>query len=371
VSQNLVRIGVIGIGGVSHFQHEPGIRLDRRAKIVAICDASEQLCQQRVDQWGVKNYSTDYEELCNSSDIDAVIIATPNFLHRDIVLAAVAAGKHVFCEKPLALSAGDAEQMYRIAKERQVVHMTSFTYRFAPAMKYLRHLTQSGALGQPRHFRSQRFLDLPESSWGWRQYKDKAGAGDLYDMTIHRLDFAMDLLGPIARVTGALAHFADRDVTPGGDPCAPSDIDDWSCLIGQFRSGVVGVWEGTVVGKGYHHDGVGHEWAEVMGSEGVGVYRLHDPNNILLGKHHETMQPVAVPDEFLKPAASPRDPREGLPSTVFRYDMMWEFVSAIIEQREAVPSFYDGWQAQVVADAVIQSWDEKTWIEIPASVSQP
>jgi len=128
------------------------------------------------------------------------------------------------------------------------------------------------------------------------------GAGDLYDMTIHRLDFAIDLLGPISRVSGALARFADRDVTPDGETCAPSDVDDWSCLIGQFQSGAIGVWEGTVVGKGYHHGGVGHEWAEVMGSEGVGVYRLHDPNHILLGKHQETMQPVPVPDEFLKPA---------------------------------------------------------------------
>ena len=108
--------------------------------------------------------------------------------------------------------------------------MTSFTYRFAPAMRYLKYLTQSGKLGRPRHFRSQRFLDLPESSWGWRQYKETAGAGDLYDMTIHRIDFAMDLLGPISRVTGALARFAERD-TDDGTACAPSDVDD---LMGLF-----------------------------------------------------------------------------------------------------------------------------------------
>ena len=64
-------------------------------------------------------------------------------------------------------------------------------------MRYLKHLVRSGALGEPRHFRSQRFLDWPETSWGWRQYQRPAGAGDLYDMTIHRIDFAMDLLGPL------------------------------------------------------------------------------------------------------------------------------------------------------------------------------
>ena len=87
--------------------------------------------------------------------------------------------------------------MYHAARDAGVVHMTAFTYRFAPAMRYLKHLVASGALGEPRHFRSQRFLDWPETSWGWRQYKDKAGAGDLFDMTIHRIDFAQDLLGPI------------------------------------------------------------------------------------------------------------------------------------------------------------------------------
>ena len=99
--------------------------------------------------------------------------------------------------------------------------MTAFTYRFAPSMRYLRHLLKSGALGTPRHFRSQRFLDWPETSWGWRQYKARAGAGDLFDMTIHRIDFAIDLLGPIARVCGAVARFAPRDRTVDGRRALP------------------------------------------------------------------------------------------------------------------------------------------------------
>ena len=111
--------------------------------------------------------------------------------------------------------------MYEAARDAGVVHMTAFTYRFAPAMKYLRHLLKSGALGTPRHFRSQRFLDWPETSWGWRQYKDRAGAGDLFDMTIHRIDFAIDLLGPITRVCGAVARFAPRDRTSTASPVRP------------------------------------------------------------------------------------------------------------------------------------------------------
>ena len=161
------------------------------------------------------------DELCQSDAIDAVVIATPNFTHKPIAVAAAKAGKHVMCEKPLGLNAGEVRAMYEAARDAGVVHMTAFTYRFAPSMRYLRSLVKSGALGTPRHFRSQRFLDWPETSWGWRQYKARAGAGDLFDMTIHRIDFAIDLLGPIAQVCGAVARFAPRDQTPDGTAVPP------------------------------------------------------------------------------------------------------------------------------------------------------
>jgi predicted dehydrogenase len=89
------------------------------------------------------------------------------------------------------------------------------------------------------------------------------------------------------------------------------------------------------------------------------------PNQIMLGKTGTDLAPVDVPAEFLKPADSPRDTSQGEPATVFRYDLVWEFVSAITQQREAVPSFYDGLQAQVVADSVLQSHAERRWVEIP------
>jgi predicted dehydrogenase len=358
-----VRVGFIGTGAVTAYHHLPGLRLDPRAELVAICDTDAATLEKRKAEWNVAHASTDPEVICALDEVDAVVIATPNDTHRPIALAAARAGKHVMCEKPLGLSAAEVGEMYSAARDAGVVHMTAFTYRFAPSMRYLRHLLKSGALGKPRHFRSQRFLDWPETSWGWRQYKARAGAGDLFDMTIHRIDFAIDLLGPIARVCGAVARFANRDRTVDGRSCPPSDVDDWSCLIGEFADGATGVWEGTTLAKGYHRDGFGHEWAEVNGSEGSAVYRLHEPNTILLGKTGQDLAPVTVPPEFLKPTGSPRDPGEGAPATVFRYDLMWEFLSAIVEVRPAVPSFYDGWNAQIVADAVLQSHVERRWVD--------
>ncbi len=360
-----IGVAFIGSGAVTAYHHLPGLRLDPRARLVAICDADPDLLARRREEWGVAVASTEPEEICRRDDVDAVVIATPNDTHRPIALAAARAGKHIMCEKPLGLSAEEVREMYEAARDAGVVHMTAFTYRFAPSMRYLRHLLMSGALGTPRHFRSQRFLDWPETSWGWRQYRARAGAGDLFDMTIHRIDFAIDLMGPIASVCGAVARFAPRDRTADGRPCPPSDVDDWSCLIGEFASGATGVWEGTTLAKGYHRDGFGHEWAEVNGSEGSAVYRLHEPNTILLGKTGQDLVPVAVPAEFLKPAGSPRNPDEGAPATVFRYDLMWEFISAIAGRRAAVPSFLDGLNAQIVADAVLASHASRSWIDIP------
>jgi predicted dehydrogenase len=361
----MVRIAIIGAGAVSDYHHVPGIRLDPRAELVAACDTDSQLLQKRQDDWNLDRLTTDYEEVCADPDVDAVIIATPNFTHKPITLAAAANGKHVMCEKPLGLDASEVRDMYQAARDAGVVHMTAFTYRFAPSMRYMKHLLTAGKLGDPRHFRSQRFLDWPETSWGWRQYKSQAGAGDLFDMTIHRIDFAIDLVGPIQRVCGAVAGFAPRDKTPQGADCEPSEVDDWSCLIGEFSSGCVGVWEGTTLAKGYGLNGFGHEWAEINGSEGSAVYRLHEPNRILLGRTGKDLAPELVPEEFLKPAGSPRDPREGEPATVFRYDLVWEFVSAIVERRQASPDFYDGWRAQIVADAVLTSHQQKSWVEVP------
>ncbi len=308
---------------------------------------------------------TDYRELLEQADIDAVILATSNCMHRPIALAAIERGKHVMCEKPLGLSADEVRSMYRAARDRGVVHMTAFTYRFAPAMRYLKELVQTGQLGEPRHFRSQRFLDLPETSWGWRQYKDAGGGWRSV-----RHDDPSDRFcpGPAGADRAGLRGgrpICQPHADDGGDSCAPSEVDDWSALMGRFRNGAVGVWEGTTLAKGYALRGFGHEWAEINGSEGTAVYRLHEPNEVLLGRHGGDLQSVPVPQHLLKPAGSPRSLAEPDRSIVFRYDLVWEFHSAIGDRRQAVPSFYDGLTAQVVADAVLQSDQGGGWIEIP------
>lgn len=144
-----VRVGFIGTGAVTAYHHLPGLRLDPRAELVAICDADSSTLEKRKIEWDVKHASTDPAAICALEEVDAVVIATPNDTHRPIALAAARSGKHVMCEKPLGLSAAEVGEMYAAARDAGVVHMTAFTYRFAPSMRYLRHLLKSVCWAHP------------------------------------------------------------------------------------------------------------------------------------------------------------------------------------------------------------------------------
>src|SRR5262245_23400491 len=131
-SKSPVRIAIIGAGKVSDYHHVPGIRLDPRAQLVAACDADPKLLEARRADRGIDKVTTDFRAICADREIDAVIIATPNFTHREIAITAARAGKHIMCEKPLGLNAAEVRDMYVAARDADVAHMTAFTYRFAP-----------------------------------------------------------------------------------------------------------------------------------------------------------------------------------------------------------------------------------------------
>src|SRR5207244_4466504 len=153
-------------------------------------------------QTGISSLCTDYNELLKRDDVNAVVIATPNHLHAPITLAAVALGKHVLCEKPIAMNYPESVHMLKAAQKANVRHMTAFTYRFVPAMRYMAHLVHSGAVGQPYHFRANRLQDWDARPLGWRQVQRLAGSGELGDMLSHRIDYGHLLIGPISRVVG-------------------------------------------------------------------------------------------------------------------------------------------------------------------------
>lgn len=368
--ESRVGVGVIGVGGISSYKHLPGLRLCPQAEIVALCDTDADLVRQRAAEYGVAQTFTDYQDLLRLPTVDAVIVATPTVLHAPIALAAIAAGKHLLVEKQLAMNYAEARTMYEAAERAGVRHMTAFTYRFVPAMRYLKHLLGEGAAGLPRHVRVARFQDWPATELGWRQHKALAGSGEVGDMGAHRIDFCHDLIGPIARVMGLTRTFMPVRAGRDGGPPVPADVEDFAAFVAEFAPGV-GVEQGAVavfdlskVTKGRQFGGQALDEFEVYGTEGTLIYHLHRPHEIELGRPGGVLETVAVPRKFLTYPGSTRDPFDGDPTTTFRYDEDFAFVQAIVAGQPCPSSFYDGMRCQAVVDAVLQSAAERRWVDV-------
>ncbi len=359
-----LNFGIIGVGGIANYVHRPGIETVPNAKLVAVTDTNAELLAKRSAEWGGVRTHADATELLSHDDIDAVIVATPNFLHAPLAIQAVQSGKHVLVEKPIAMNAPEARSMAKAATEAGVRNMTAFTYRFVPAMRYLKHLVDSGTLGTPRHFRAQRFQEFTDYSVGWRQWKKTAGTGELGDMASHRIDFGHFLIGAISNVCGAFKQYELRDRDAQGNAVEPSDTDDWCAFIAEFENGVTGVWESTKLAKGHGFGGVSHDFCEVNGTEGSAIYELKHPYRVRLGKKGGMFEEVPVPEEFMKVEGSLRTAGEGDPGAVWRYDQAVEFSKGIREGRDCSPSFEDGAKCQSVMDAILKAIEERRWVAV-------
>jgi predicted dehydrogenase len=364
-----VGVGVIGVGGISGYVHLPGLQLCPQAEIVALCDSNVDLLKQRAEQYHVEHTFTEYSELLQHPTVDAVVIATPTIMHAPIALAAIAAGKHVLVEKQLAMNYAEAVQMYGSAQQAGVVHMTAFTYRFVPAMRYLKYLLGKGTIGLPRHLRVARLQEVRDTTLGWRQQRALAGSGEVGDMGAHRIDFCQDLIGPIARVVSLTRTFIPQRTGHDGKP-VPADVEDFAIFLAEFAEGV-GVEQGTAatfdlskVARGRESGGRGLDEFEVYGTEGTLIYHLHRPHEVSLGKPGGKLESIPVPTEFLVYPGSPRDPSTGEATTVFRYDQDFAFIQAIMHGQSDIPTFYDGMRTQAVIDAVLQSAQERRWVDI-------
>lgn len=356
---NEIGVAIIGTGGITLQNHLPGLALCPAVKVVALCDSDPNVLDRARQTSGVNATFSDYREVMKRSEVDAVIIATPNFLHAPIALEAIRAGKHVFCEKPIAMNFAEAREMYQAAERAGVRHMTAFTYRFVPAMRYMKHLVDQGAVGLPYHFRNHRLQDWGQRGLGWRQVAKLAGSGEMGDMLSHRIDFAHMLVGTMSRL---VAHTRIYHPTRAGQP---SDLEDWVSLICDFTNGATGVMESSKIATGHNESMWSPDFVELNGSEGSIRYDTQRPHELFLAKKGEKkFSRLEVPAEFLVVPGSPRDPKQGDPLFVFRYDQNFEFINAIREGRRCVPSFFEGALVQGVIDAVIQSENERRWVDV-------
>ncbi|MBI1357738.1 MAG: gfo/Idh/MocA family oxidoreductase [Acidobacteria bacterium] len=356
---NTLRIGIIGAGSVARRIHAPGLRLCEDVKIVAVADPDAEAAASLK----APEIHADYRELLARPDVDAVVIAVPNNQHREIALAALAAGKHTLCEKPLAMNAAEAEEMLEAAQKSGVIHMTAFTYGFTPSARYLTHLVRQGELGEIRSVRAAYLMALSKHLLGWRSRRELAGSGVLGDIGSHLIHIVLELAGDIKTLSARQKDFR-KDPT--------SDVEDWIAFLAEFENGACGTFEISRVCPGRGADVTEDMFIEIYGTKGGAVFSMQEPRalQVCLGARADEpanqLERVQIPQDWWKLPGAPRHVSEGDPRWSYRFDQAWRFVSAIREGAAPEPSFEAGLRTQRVLDAALASAASGAWTPVGA-----
>ncbi|SDM60999.1 Gfo/Idh/MocA family protein [Bacillus sp. OK048] len=241
-----LKIGVIGCGSIAQHRHLPEYQGNLNVELVAVCDINKERALEVAEKYGVLSY-TDYQDLLDSGEVEAVSVCTPNYLHAPISIAALKAGIHVLCEKPMATSKEEAEAMIAAANDSDKKLMIGHNQRFVSSHQKARKLIQSGEIGKIYSFRTAFGHGGPEG-WsvegkeGWFFQKEKAFVGAMGDLGVHKTDLLRYVLGEEIVEVGSFVATSAKDF---------ADVDDNAVCVLKTESGIIGTlaasW--TYVGK--------------------------------------------------------------------------------------------------------------------------
>ncbi len=354
-----VRVGVIGAGNIATLRHLPAFRRcqdEGTVELVGVADPVGGVAQAAAARFGVPHAMEDYRELL-ALPLDAVSICTPNVYHEPIALAAIDAGMHVLCEKPLAMDHAGARRMYERAEAAGVKTAVNFRYRFIPAAWFARDLIAGGELGEIYHVYANYFngsLADPATPMAWRQARSESGTGALGDLTSHIIDLCRYWVGEIAAVQGHLRTFTTERRVPGGG-MGQVDVDDAATCLFRFANGAEAVVNSSRNAPGRNN----YQRIEVYGTKGSLVYEIEkadvggDRLQLCLGAgqaRYNAYATVPVPPIYL--AGNPER-------------AMTDFVAAIRDDTPMSPDFADGMHCQEVLDAVEVSARNGAWVNLP------
>ncbi|MFI5959705.1 Gfo/Idh/MocA family protein [Cryptosporangium sp. NPDC051539] len=338
--------------------------------------------KEAADRHGWAAFETDWRELIARDDVSIVDVCTPGDTHAAIAIAALEAGKHVICEKPLANSVEEAAAMAAAATEaaaRGVRSMVAFNYRRVPALAYARSLVESGRLGTLRHVRAayqQDWLVDPSAPLTWRMQKERAGSGALGDIAAHIVDAAQFVVGDVlAGVSGTLETFVRSRPLSGGSGLSAASggagvgdvtVDDAAVFFGRFAGGGLATFEATRFATGRKNA----MQLEIYGSSGGIRFDFERMNELLFfdGSLPDTengYRRVLVTESdhpYLEAWWPPGHPL-GYEHT-FTHEFR-DFLVAVSSGDDPSPSFADGLQVQKVLSAVSESAENGSgWVEV-------
>jgi predicted dehydrogenase len=358
-----LRIVQVGTGGIARLRHIPAFQKAEGlglAQLIALADPVEASVRSAAAEFGVPEAVTDWRKVVARDDVDLVSVATPNAYHEEISVAALQAGKHVLCEKPLALDLAGARRMLRVADASGKRTSVNFRYRWVPSMRFLHQLVEQGELGEIRHV-FMNYLNSgrvdPDRPVSWRQMRAEAGSGNLGDLGSHMIDLAHWLVGPIGRVSARLTTFTkERPSTDGGRIAV--DVDDTASCIFEFENGATG----TLTASGAAPGRSNYQRIEIYGTKGGAVYEIDKTGDVggnvlqlCLGPSQSRVGGwAAVPVPRPHDASNPLEP-------------FLDFVRAIHAGKDAPVTFADAVRAQEVIEAAELSDRENRWIDLPIS----
>ncbi|MET4781137.1 Gfo/Idh/MocA family oxidoreductase [Glaciihabitans sp. UYNi722] len=384
-----LRVAMIGHGfmGAAHSQ---GWRvaprffdLPLRPSMDVVVGRNAEPAAEAADRWGWRESETDWRRVIERDDIDLVDIVTPGNTHAEIAIAALEAGKHILCEKPLANTVAEAEAMAdaaATAAERGVFAMVGYTYRRVPAATFARDLVAAGRIGEVRQVRAnylQDWLVNAEAPLTWRMNKELAGSGSLGDIGAHAIDLAQFITGQrLVSVSGILETLVkERPVLAishglsgvAGTERGPVTVDDVALFTGRFESGVLGSFEATRFSTGRKNA----FRIEVAGSLGAISFDLEELNTL---SFYDATAPALergftriLVTESEHPYAGAWWPTGHLIGYEHGFShQVRDLVDAIAAGTQPTPSFADGLQVQRVLDAVeTSSGNGSAWTSIP------
>ena len=365
-----VRIGVLGAGAWARHAHLPGFRRDDRCEVVAICDPHRQLAEAVAAEFGIPEVHTDHRAVLERPDLDMIDVCTPSATHFALSWAALEAGKHVLCEKPVAFDFRDTIRAADLAKRKGLKTKLGFTFRYAPAMRYMKHLIDTGYIGTPFIFngyeQNSQWLDPrvplrqvdPDADQSVLQVSSLEGYGAPI------IDIGAWAVGSEYReVVGTMRNFIPERMVRATGRMMRMNIDDGDIFIGEFGNGALGSIQTSFVTVG-NYPGIE---ARIYGSEGALTCRLVEEFGaceVLKGARPDDVEfrELTVPPAFYPPGGS----REESWRTLFYANLTASFISEILADDDRNEgSFLDGARVQEVINAVELSVRERRWVSLP------
>jgi len=370
-----LRVGMIGYGFMGKV-HSHAFRSVNpffpdapQVEMTVICGRDAAALESARQTFGWREAETDWKKVVARPDIDIIDICTAGDTHAEIAQAALAAGKHVICEKPLANSVAEAEAMAasaRSAANNGVFAMVAFNYRRVPALAYARKLIADGKLGTLFHVRANYLQDWiidPEFPLVWRLQKDKAGSGALGDIGAHIVDVAYFLTGSkITSVSGRLKTFIKERPLPGAYTGlvagasagrGPVTVDDSAVFTAELDNGALATFEATRFAAG-RKNGMS---IEINGSKGSLYFNFEDMNELLVHDHTAPSYEAGFRKVLATDGAHPYVAAWWPPGHILGYEHtftheVYDFLTCVAEKKQPSPSFDDGLYIQKVLDAV-------------------